>query len=99
MILLGSYLPESIQALAEALIGVLIALLAVRLLVRWRRGAFHVHAHEHDGTRHVHVHTHADAPTHQHAHRVRSPAQAFGLGLAHGMAGGAGGVVRRVRAV
>jgi ABC-type nickel/cobalt efflux system permease component RcnA len=99
MILLRSYLPASVQSLAETLIGVLIALLAVRLLVRWRRGAFHVHAHDHDGRPHVHVHTHAQSRAHEHPHGVRTPAQAFGLGLVHGMAGSAGVAVLVVAAV
>jgi High-affinity nickel-transport protein len=39
-----SYLPESVQTGAEMLIGALIVLLAVRLLVRWRRGRVHAAA-------------------------------------------------------
>jgi ABC-type nickel/cobalt efflux system permease component RcnA len=99
MILLRSYLPARVDALAESLIGVVIVLLAVRLLVRWRRGAFHVHAHEHGGSAHVHVHTHARERTHEHAHPVRSPAQAFGIGLVHGMAGSGGVAVLLVAAI
>jgi ABC-type nickel/cobalt efflux system permease component RcnA len=99
MILLRSYLPPRVEALAESLIGVVIVLLAVRLLLRWRRGAFHVHAHEHDGSAHVHVHTHAHAKTHEHMHPVRTPAQAFGVGLVHGMAGSGGVAVLLVAAV
>ena len=99
MILLRSYLPASVESLAETLIGVVIALLAVRLLVRWRRGAFHVHAHDHEGHRHVHLHTHAQVAAHEHPHGVRTPAHAFGLGLLHGMAGSAGVAVLVVAAV
>jgi ABC-type nickel/cobalt efflux system permease component RcnA len=99
MILLRSYLPARVEALAESLIGIVIVLLAVRLLVRWRRGAFHMHAHEHDGSVHVHVHTHAHETTHEHAHPVRSPAQAFGIGLVHGMAGSGGVAVLLVAAI
>ena len=36
---------EAVQVAAEALIGGIIILLAVRLLLRWRRGVFHAHAH------------------------------------------------------
>jgi ABC-type nickel/cobalt efflux system permease component RcnA len=99
MILLRSYLPARVEALAESLIGIVIVLLAVRLLVRWRRGAFHVHAHEHDGSVHLHVHTHAHETTHEHTHPVRSPAQAFGIGLVHGMAGSGGVAVLLVAAI
>src|SRR5215208_398103 len=43
VVLLRRHLPQPIQRGAELIIGVLIALLAVRLLVRWGRGFFHVH--------------------------------------------------------
>jgi hypothetical protein len=38
LVLLGRYLPEPVQQAAESLIGVIIILLGVRLIVRWRRG-------------------------------------------------------------
>jgi hypothetical protein len=47
IVLYRAYLPERVQQAAEAAVGVVIAALAVWLLVRWRRGAFHVHAHPH----------------------------------------------------
>jgi high-affinity nickel permease len=90
VIFVHAHLPEPVQALAEALIGAIIVTLAVRLLVRWRRGAFHAHVHAHDGRAHLHVHSHATEPRHRHAHPVRSPAQAFSIGLVHGLAGSAG---------
>jgi ABC-type nickel/cobalt efflux system permease component RcnA len=80
IVLFKAYLPEPVQAAAETSVGVMIALLALWLLVRWRRGLFHLH------------HDHGDA----HAHgargrlRARSPLQAFGIGLVHGMGGSAG---------
>src|SRR6476659_3703259 len=49
VLLLRSFLPRLVEQSAEALIGVIIVALAVRLLVRWRRGAYHVHLHVHDG--------------------------------------------------
>ena len=87
MLVLRSYLPAVVEAAAETLIGAVIVVLAVRLLVRWRRGAFHAHVHEHAGSRHAHLHSHAAAPGHRHAHVLRSPAQAFAIGLVHGTAG------------
>lgn len=99
MIVFQSFLPERIEALAEALIGAIIALLAVRLLIRWRRGAFHLHAHEHGGGRHLHVHSHHRDAGHEHGHAVRTPTQAFAIGVAHGMAGSGGVAVLLVAAV
>lgn len=80
IVLFKAYLPEPLQAAAETSVGVVIALLALWLLVRWRRGLFHLHhdhglAHAHGSRRRI---------------RTRSPLQAFGIGLVHGMGGSAG---------
>ena len=90
VVLFHAVLPEALQRSAETAIGVVIAVLAVRLLVRWRRGAYHVHAHAHGGERHAHVHAHRDSRAHQHAHvRPRTPLQAFLIGVTHGIGGSA----------
>jgi ABC-type nickel/cobalt efflux system permease component RcnA len=90
VVLFHAVLPEFVQRLAESAIGVIIALLAVRLLVRWRRGAYHLHAHEHDGHEHAHFHGHRDAAAHTHPHPApRTPLQAFLIGLTHGVGGSA----------
>jgi cytochrome c biogenesis protein CcdA len=94
LVLLGRYLPGPVQQAAEALIGVIIILLAARLLSRWRRGHFHTHAHGHDGVpAHRHVHSHESDSSHQHAHNValRTPLSSYGIGLVHGI-GGSGGL-------
>jgi hypothetical protein len=46
IVLFRGYLPEPLQVGAEAAVGAMIVVLAVRLLVRWRSGALH-HAHPH----------------------------------------------------
>ena len=90
VVLFHAILPELVQRAAETAIGAIIVLLAVRLLRRWRRGAFHMHAHEHEGRRHVHVHTHRGAAGHAHEHaRPRTPLQAFLIGVTHGVGGSA----------
>jgi ABC-type nickel/cobalt efflux system permease component RcnA len=99
VIFVQEFLPAAVESLAEALIGVIIVALAARLLVRWRRGAFHTHRHEHDGSAHLHVHSHAQGSAHAHSHPVRTPAQAFGIGLVHGLAGSAGVAILIVAAV
>src|SRR5262245_39667013 len=74
VILFRAYLPASVLDTAEFAVGALIVLLAVVLLARWRRGLFHAHA-----------------PEDEHEPRaVRSRAQAFGIGLVHGVGGSAG---------
>src|SRR3954452_15104777 len=40
IVLFQSYLPDTVGRAAEALVGLMIMLLAARLLVRWRRGHF-----------------------------------------------------------
>ena len=103
IVLFNQYLPEFVVTGAEVAIGLLIVALAVRLLVRWRRGYFHVHVHRHDGRDHVHLHAHEHAghrhdagedhdSLHRHSHAAlgRSPVQAYGLGLFHGVGGSAG---------
>jgi ABC-type nickel/cobalt efflux system permease component RcnA len=94
LVLFNRYLPETVQQVAETLIGIIIVALAARLLLRWRRGLFHVHAHTHDdGEAHRHLHSHAENASHAHAHRVRhrTPLSAYGVGLVHGI-GGSGGL-------
>jgi ABC-type nickel/cobalt efflux system permease component RcnA len=91
VVLAGSRLPDALQTAAEALVGVVIMALALRLLLRWHRGGFHVHEHAHDGVAHRHVHAHEGVErSHGHSHALaRSGSQAFGIGLAHGVGGSA----------
>ena len=94
LVLMGRYLPEIVQQVAETTIGVIIALLAMRLLLRWRRGLYHVHTHTHEGgSHHRHVHSHLRSDSHEHAHRIprRTTSSAYGIGMVHGI-GGSGGL-------
>jgi high-affinity nickel permease len=99
VVLFEKYLPERALQLAETAIAAVIVLLAVRLLLRWRRGFFHAHEHAHETARHTHLHAHAENPGHGHRHRVRSPLGAYGIGLVHGMGGSAGVGILIVAAV
>ena len=98
VLLIDEALPGWAQRGAELLIALVIVALAVRLLVRWRRGYFHVHPHEHPGGvrhahPHVHEHQHGHAHAHDHRHEEavgRSPRAAFGIGVVHGAGGSAG---------
>ncbi len=92
VIVVTARLPTDVERGAEAAVGLLIVLLAVRVLVRWRRGGFHFHEHDHGGARHVHVHGHS-GPGHGHGHVHRTAAGAFGIGLVHGAGGSAGATV------
>jgi high-affinity nickel permease len=85
VVLYSAYLSEPLQSAAETTVGFVIIALALLLLVRWRRGAFHNESHDHDGETHTHVHS----KSHLHG-RTRSVWQAYGIGLLHGMGGTAG---------
>jgi len=90
IVLFKAVLPAPVQAGVETTVGLVIICLALWLLLRWRRGLFHVHVHPHSGSLHGHGHTH---PAGRHAHRsmrARSPLQAYGIGFVHGMGGSAG---------
>jgi ABC-type nickel/cobalt efflux system permease component RcnA len=109
VVVLGSRLPGWLQQAFELAVGVVIVVLAVRLLLRWRSGYFHVHEHTHGEVRHAHPHVHAGAPADPHPHRHehshvperlgRSPFTAFGIGLIHGAGGSAGVGVLLVAAI
>jgi ABC-type nickel/cobalt efflux system permease component RcnA len=97
-VLFRRVLPNWAQQAAEVIIGLVIAALALRLLLRCYRGYFHLHLHSHGSTSHAHPHAHehvhrsehSAAHTHRHAESLgRSPLTAFGVGLIHGMGGSA----------
>jgi high-affinity nickel permease len=92
IVLFNRFLPDRVQEAAETAVAAVIVVLAVRLLIRWRRGYFHVHGHEHDGVSHAHLHAHSGGPCHEHEHPrlIRTPLGAYGIGLVHGMGGSAG---------
>jgi hypothetical protein len=83
ILLADRFLPDVLQRGTETAVAALIVFLAVRLIVRWRHGAFALDV-THDGG---------------HRHPVRSPVGAFGIGLVHGMGGSAGVCVLLLAAI
>jgi high-affinity nickel permease len=81
-------LPAWLESGAEKAIGVVILLLALRVMFKWVRGDFRASAHEHAGAGHARRrHLRRDGG-HDHRHvAIRSPAQAAGIGALHGLAG------------
>ena len=53
VVLYSAYLPKPVQSAAETSVGFVIVALAVLLLVRWRRGAYHEAPHSHRPLRSV----------------------------------------------
>jgi high-affinity nickel permease len=89
IVLFSAVLPEPVERAAETAVGVLIVVLALWLLVRWRRGLFHVHVHAHERL-HAHGHVHRGDPHPHSTTCARRPLQAYGIGLVHGIGGSAG---------
>jgi high-affinity nickel permease len=96
LIFFKSELPGWLEAGAEKAVGIVIGLLAVRVIFKWMRGDYRAAAHEH-----VHRHgggesadsghprrRHLRRGAGRHAHRhVRTPRQAAAIGALHGLAG------------
>jgi hypothetical protein len=88
LILLRSEVPGWLERGAETAVGVVILLLAARIVLKWARGDFragrHLHRAEPEPARHRHLRRGGGEHPH---HTVRGPRQAFGIGVLHGLAG------------
>jgi ABC-type nickel/cobalt efflux system permease component RcnA len=82
LILLKSEVPVWLELGAERAVGVVILLLAARVLWKWLRGDYRVGLHSPHRRRHVYR-----PKDRSHDHGTRSPRQAFTIGLLHGLAG------------
>jgi high-affinity nickel permease len=80
-------LPAWLESGAEKAIGIVILLLAARVIYKWARGDFRAssHAHEDGHGRRRHLRR-GEGSRHRHV-KVRSRAQAATIGLLHGLAG------------
>jgi hypothetical protein len=76
IVLYRAYLPDQVQRATETAVGLMIVVLALALLNRWRLGRFHVQVHRHDGD--------------HHSHGARTPVPAYAIGVVHGIGGSAG---------
>jgi high-affinity nickel permease len=85
LIFLKSELPAWLESGAEKAVGLVILLLAARVLFKWIRGDYRATAHSHDGGHERRRHL-RKGDGHSHV-LVRSPAQAMGIGMLHGLAG------------
>lgn len=87
LIFFKTELPGWLESGAEKTVGLVILVLAGRVIYKWVRGDYRAsaHAHEHGHARRRHLRR-GDGETHRHV-QVRSPQQAFSIGLLHGLAG------------
>ncbi|MDP9189080.1 MAG: hypothetical protein M3O25_07510 [Actinomycetota bacterium] len=82
LIFLKSELPSWLESGAEKAVGAVILLLATRVIWKWARGDYRTGPHRHGQEGHRHLRQ----EPHEHVN-VRTPAQAFGIGVIHGLAG------------
>jgi high-affinity nickel permease len=87
LILFKSELPVWLETGAEKAVGVVILVLAARVIFKWARGDYRAsaHAHDHGHSRRRHLRR-GEGSRHRHT-QVRSPGQALGIGMLHGLAG------------
>lgn len=96
VVLLGLSISDRLGTALHLVVGVMIALLGVKVFWGLWRDQVHIHVHEHDGVRHLHAHSHRgddsahNASAHDHRHQVRALLPTLGVGLLHGAAGSAG---------
>jgi high-affinity nickel permease len=95
LIVFKASLPAWLESGAEKTVGVVILLLAIRVLWKWKRGDYRATHHGHEAHEHRHLHK---AGRHGHA-QVRSPRQAFSIGVLHGLAGTGAVVVLLIAAL
>jgi ABC-type nickel/cobalt efflux system permease component RcnA len=97
LIFLKERLPGWLETGAEKAIGLVILLLAARVIYKWVRGDFRAGRHVHDRNAHHHL---REGPGSDHGHgRLRSPQQAFAIGALHGLAGTGAVVVLLIAAL
>ena len=95
LIVFKSQLPAWLESGAEKAIGIVIVALAGRVLWKWSRGDFRAGRHSHraapgsdrSAAPKPHAHLHEGEGTEHRHDQIRTPAQAFGIGLLHGLAG------------
>ena len=86
LIFLKSELPAWLETGAEKAVGIVILLLAARVILKWVRGDYRATAHTHDDASHG-MRRHLRRGGHHRHVAVRSPAQALSIGMLHGLAG------------
>jgi hypothetical protein len=85
LIFLKSELPPWLESGAEKAVGVVILLLAARVMAKWARGDYRASAHAHSDSHSRRRHLRRGGE-HRHV-PARSPAQAVTIGMLHGLAG------------
>lgn len=104
VLLFGFQIDDGVAHWLEFAVGVMLAVLGVRVIVAIVREKIHIHFHRHsDGRAHIHAHSHKHdalphnaSQSHDHGHTrlsITHYRQTFLVGILHGMAGTAALVV------
>jgi len=103
VLLLDQVIPERMATSLEFAVGLMLVLLGIDVIRRFRRDKIRFLAHSHtDGTTHLHALSHASEhsqATHRHRHPNRFPLRALFVGMMHGMAGSAALIVLALQSV
>lgn len=98
LIAFKAQLPAWLENGAEKAIGVVILVLAARVVFKWARGDYRAGAHGHEHGHSLRRHLRRGGGGHHHV-RVRSRGQATTIGLLHGLAGTGAVVVLLIAAL
>ena len=88
-------MPERLALFFEFSVGIILVLLGLDVLRRYRQSRVHLHAHAHKAEPHRHFHGHVETPAHTPAHHRLLPGKPFlrgksyWVGAVHGLAGSA----------
>ena len=99
LIAFKAHLPAWLEAGAEKTIGIVILLLAARVIYKWVRGDYRASPHSHRDGHHRRRHLRRGAAGAHHHVQVRTRGQAVAIGLLHGLAGTGAVVVLLIAAL
>lgn len=80
-------IPDKVALSFEFLVGVVLVILGIQIVWRFKKKNIHIHAHNHEGDKHIHFHSH-EKKNHNH-HGTSYHRKSFFIGLIHGLAGSA----------
>jgi ABC-type nickel/cobalt efflux system permease component RcnA len=95
-------IPAKLSLSFEFAVGLLLVILGIQTIWKYRRKKIHLHLHHHDGRAHLHFHAHETTPGHDHSHSLVPSSQLLFklmpsnwelrtvlVGMVHGLAGSA----------
>lgn len=89
VLFLGIAVPPWVALSAEFLVGLILILLGMQILWRYKTKRIHVHYHDHGDGMHIHFHAHDATDAHTHGHQEPHIRKPLLVGMVHGFAGSA----------